>query len=264
MPLRRAGLVVRRAHHDCGPRIGHRRAFCVPRLTPDDSFLQGDEPLRFMVNRSALPDESSRARAKATGDGFRGVRKRHIPADGMDGTTTIKAAAAAALALMALGGAIGPALAEEDAALAVPAVSPTIDVPDDLPRFVPSAEPEIGIVSGLAPAGDLSVTGSPDAADEVLEDIPDGVASWYGARFAGRKTASGERFDPDQYTAAHRTLPFGSRVRVTHDGRSVVVRINDRGPFHDGRVIDLSRAAAEDLGIRHAGQGRVELALLER
>lgn len=182
----------------------------------------------------------------------------------MDGTTTIKAAAAAALALMALGGAIGPALAEDDAALAVPAAPPAIDVPDALPQFVPSAEPEIEIVSGLAPTGDLSMTGSPDAADEVLEDLPDGVASWYGARFAGRKTASGERFDPDQYTAAHRTLPFGSRVRVTRNGRSVVVRINDRGPFHGDRVIDLSRAAAEDLGLRQAGKGRVELVLLDR
>jgi len=211
-----------------------------------------------------LPDESSRARAEATGGGFRRRENAHIPAGGMDGTTTIKAAAAAGLALMALGGAIGPAFAEDDAIVAAPANSPAIEVPEGLPQFVPSAEPEIGIASGLAPTGDLSVTGAPDAADEVIEDIPDGVASWYGARFAGRKTASGERFDPDQYTAAHRTLPFGSRVRVTHNGRSVVVRINDRGPFHGGRVIDLSEAAAEELGIRHAGKGRVELALLER
>ena len=98
----------------------------------------------------------------------------------------------------------------------------------------------------------------------IVEDIPGGEASWYGARFAGRPTASGERFNPDEYTAAHRTLPFGSRVRVTHaaSGRSVIVRINDRGPFHGDRVIDLSRAAAEDLGIRHAGHGNVDLALL--
>ncbi|KRA84573.1 hypothetical protein ASD76_02750 [Altererythrobacter sp. Root672] len=89
-----------------------------------------------------------------------------------------------------------------------------------------------------------------------------GVASWYGREFEGRRTASGERFDPDEYTAAHRTLPFGSKVRVSRNGHSVVVRINDRGPFHGGRVIDLSQAAAEDLGIRSAGSGRVELAVL--
>ena len=95
------------------------------------------------------------------------------------------------------------------------------------------------------------------------QDLGEGVASWYGARFAGRKTASGERFDPGQMTAAHRTLPFGSRVRVTHSGKSVVVRINDRGPFHGGRVIDLSKAAADELGLVGAGSGRVQLALLE-
>lgn len=94
------------------------------------------------------------------------------------------------------------------------------------------------------------------------QDLGQGVASWYGARFAGRQTASGERFDPAQMTAAHRTLPFGSRVRVTHGGKSVIVRINDRGPFHGGRVIDLSKAAADELGLVRAGSGRVQLALL--
>ncbi|MBE5073092.1 septal ring lytic transglycosylase RlpA family protein [Erythrobacteraceae bacterium E2-1 Yellow Sea] len=91
------------------------------------------------------------------------------------------------------------------------------------------------------------------------------MASFYGRRFAGRPTASGEAFDPTQLTAAHRTLPFGSLVRVTNprNGRSVVVRINDRGPFHGRRVIDLSRAAAEEIGIVQSGHGRVELELLE-
>lgn len=174
----------------------------------------------------------------------------------MDGTSTLKAAAAAALALLAAGGVIGPALAEDDAALAVP-VAATIasEAPAELPRFVPSAEPELDpLASPVAPLAE---------AEEIAEDIPDGVASWYGPGFAGKRTASGERFDPTEYTAAHRTLPFGSKVRVTHNGRSVVVRINDRGPFHGNRVIDLSQAAAEELGIRRAGQGRVELALLQ-
>lgn len=78
----------------------------------------------------------------------------------------------------------------------------------------------------------------------------EGGASWYGPGFAGRRTASGEVFDPTQLTAAHRTLPFGTLVRVTDaaTGAAVVVRINDRGPFVPDRVIDLSRGAAEVLG----------------
>jgi len=82
-------------------------------------------------------------------------------------------------------------------------------------------------------------------------------------RLQMRGPASGEAFNPREYTAAHRTLPFGSRVRVTMNGRSVVVRINDRGPFAAGRVIDLSQAAAEEIGLRARGSGRVELALLD-
>lgn len=88
-----------------------------------------------------------------------------------------------------------------------------------------------------------------------------GMASWYGGKFHGRKTASGERYNQNALTAAHRTLPFGTKVRVTSSsGRSVVVRINDRGPFIAGRVIDLSRAAASTLGIN--GVGRVKLTVL--
>ena len=92
-----------------------------------------------------------------------------------------------------------------------------------------------------------------------------GMASFYGAELHGRRTASGERFDMHDLTAAHRTLPFGTRVVVTNpaNGRSVTVRINDRGPFHGNRVIDLSRAAASELGLVARGQGRVELALVE-
>lgn len=92
-----------------------------------------------------------------------------------------------------------------------------------------------------------------------------GMASYYADQFHGRRTASGERFDTGALTAAHRTLPFGSKVRVTNaaNGRSVVVRINDRGPFTRGRTIDVSRAAAERLGLIARGHGRVELALLD-
>jgi len=94
------------------------------------------------------------------------------------------------------------------------------------------------------------------------DPIDGGVASWYGPGLAGRPTASGETFNPTELTAAHRTLPFGSLVRVSHRGESVVVRINDRGPFHGNRVIDLSTAAAERIGLRSRGAGRVQLALL--
>jgi rare lipoprotein A len=91
-----------------------------------------------------------------------------------------------------------------------------------------------------------------------------GKASWYGARFQGRKTASGERFDQRDLTAAHKTLRFGTRVRVTNEsnGRSVVVRINDRGPYGRGRVIDLSRAAAEQLDMIRAGVVSVTVEVL--
>ena len=86
-----------------------------------------------------------------------------------------------------------------------------------------------------------------------------GKASWYGPRFHGRTTANGERYDMHQLTAAHKSLPFGTLVKVCHllSGRSVVVRINDRGPYIKGRVIDLSKAAAHKIGIRHRGVGRV-------
>lgn len=91
-----------------------------------------------------------------------------------------------------------------------------------------------------------------------------GEASYYGSELAGNRTASGEVFDPGKLTAAHRTLPLGSKVRVTNprNGESVVVRINDRGPFHGNRVIDLSTAAARTIGLIRSGTGRVNLALL--
>lgn len=83
-----------------------------------------------------------------------------------------------------------------------------------------------------------------------------GLASWYG-RESGRVTASGEHFDGSTMTAAHRTLPFGTKLRVTYRGKSVVVRINDRGPYIRGRVLDLSRAAALRIGLVPAGVARV-------
>lgn len=91
-----------------------------------------------------------------------------------------------------------------------------------------------------------------------------GEASWYGGKFHGRTTASGEPFDMDQLTAAHRSLPFGSRVRVTNQATkdSVVVRINDRGPYAGNRVIDLSRAAARAVRLIGPGVAPVKLEVL--
>jgi peptidoglycan lytic transglycosylase len=86
------------------------------------------------------------------------------------------------------------------------------------------------------------------------------MATYYAQRFAGRRTASGERYDPGELTAAHRTLPLGSMVRVTRadgSGSSVVVRINDRGPYAAGRIIDLSMAAARRLHMLESGVVRV-------
>ncbi|CCH65425.1 Rare lipoprotein A precursor [Richelia intracellularis HM01] len=93
-----------------------------------------------------------------------------------------------------------------------------------------------------------------------------GVASFYGYDGSGNKTASGEKFNPEAMTAAHRTLPFGTRVRVTnpHNGRSVIVRINDRGPFIQGRVIDLSYGAARVLGIIRRGIAPVKVQIMDK
>jgi len=115
-----------------------------------------------------------------------------------------------------------------------------------------------------AAAQEVEVTDNPiaDIVDET--EIGGGMASYYSNELAGNRTASGERFDPAQLTAAHRSLPFGSLVRVTNtsNGDSVVVRINDRGPFAHGRVIDVSTAAAREIGMHRSGTARVKLALL--
>lgn len=92
-----------------------------------------------------------------------------------------------------------------------------------------------------------------------------GLASWYGGKFHGRRTASGEVYDQNAMTAAHKTLPFGTRVKVTNlkNGRSAVLRINDRGPFVRGRIIDVSRRAAEHLGFRTDGVTKVEIQIVQ-
>jgi len=100
-----------------------------------------------------------------------------------------------------------------------------------------------------------------DAGPSVADFHQSGRASWYGGWFHGRRTANGERFNKNALTAAHRTLPLGSYVRVTNPetNDSVVVRINDRGPYARGRIIDLSYAAAKVLHLAHLGTGRVQI-----
>ncbi len=102
---------------------------------------------------------------------------------------------------------------------------------------------------------------SPDGSDHRVE----GQASWYGEQFHGNQTASGEVYNMYNHTAAHRTLPFGTRVRVTRvdNRRSVVVRINDRGPFVDDRIIDLSYGAAAEIGMVNDGLADVEVEVVE-
>lgn len=90
------------------------------------------------------------------------------------------------------------------------------------------------------------------------------TASWYGPGFHGRKTANGEIFDMYKITAAHKTLPFGTRVRITYKGKSIIVRINDRGPYIKGRDIDLSYAAAKELGMLEEGVVKVRIRILEK
>jgi rare lipoprotein A len=93
-----------------------------------------------------------------------------------------------------------------------------------------------------------------------------GIASWYGRRFMGKKTASGEVFDPEKMTAAHRRLAMGTLVRVTNlkNGRQVMVRINDRGPYIPGRIIDLSRAAARTMDMIERGLAPVRMEIVAR
>ena len=174
----------------------------------------------------------------------------------MDGKNTVRLRVAlAAAALLGLGGALAPGYAAEtapDVAIIAPAIADPA-----LPKFEPQAD--AGAALAIPEA-------APDAddGDQAWQPVGSGMASWYGAELAGHRTASGERFNPSELTAAHRTLPLGTKVRVTYHGESVVVRINDRGPFAKGRVIDLSRAAAEEIGLRRAGSGKVTLAVLDQ
>ena len=115
-------------------------------------------------------------------------------------------------------------------------------------------------------SNDPSITGSISQPNiEAGNAFQRGTASWYGPGFHGRKTASGERFNSYDITAAHRSLPFGTRLKVTNEtnGRSVVVRVNDRGPFAHRRIIDLAKGPAQALGLTNAGTAYVSLQRLD-
>ena len=180
-------------------------------------------------------------------------------------TTPFRSLPVAAIAAAALFGVTGSGHAQQTEIVAMGAAS-LAQVQG--PVFVPGADPRFAQVfaemNGAASAdSDLDVAAIAPV-EQAVRSLGSGSASYYADRFNGQRTASGERFSNSDLTAAHRTLPFGSRVRVTNpdSGESVVVRINDRGPFTRGRTIDLSRAAAQQVGIVRAGHGTVELELI--
>jgi len=136
-----------------------------------------------------------------------------------------------------------------------PVQSPVPDTPPDLPQ--PPAQAVTPVASATSAAEPEQTRVSPAAVSWKQR----GRASWYGKKFHGRRRASGERFSAHGFTAAHRTLPIPSYVRVRRvaNGQEVIVRINDRGPFHGGRVLDLSFAAAQKLGMVAVGSAEVEI-----
>jgi rare lipoprotein A (peptidoglycan hydrolase) len=130
-------------------------------------------------------------------------------------------------------------------------------------RMVPATSGSVG--SGTAPvAAKHSLPGGSVQKGDAWKGELEGIASWYGADFNGRLTASGEVYDMYEMTAAHKTLPLGTVVKVHNldNGQTTTVRVNDRGPYVEGRVIDLSRKAARALGMREDGTAHVKLEVL--
>ncbi len=126
--------------------------------------------------------------------------------------------------------------------------------------------PAVRFSSGLFPRNDIKAPAGNDnkEAGVYAGKSYTGFASYYGDKFQGNPTANGEIFNQDDFTAAHNTLPFGTKVKVTNleNNKSVIVRINDRGPFVTGRIIDLSKAAAEELDMLKSGVVQVEILVL--
>ena len=128
-------------------------------------------------------------------------------------------------------------------------------------RSIEAPKPRLRPLALLALVVLLAAVGASCRTAGGVPRVERGVASWYGPNFHGRLTANGERYDMHEMTAAHRTLPFGTVVEVVNvgNGRRVTVRINDRGPFAHGRIIDLSFAAAREIGLVGPGTARVEV-----
>ena len=156
------------------------------------------------------------------------------------------------------------------AAISSAASASTTEVPAPSPRYAITASP---LQAASSYAGDVSVIpvlpGERRApallGGETPKEFQRGQASWYGPRFNGRRTASGVRFNMNEFTAAHRTLPFGTLVRVHSlvNGHDVDVRITDRGPYSGNRILDISRAAADELGMLSLGFKEVVLLVPE-
>ena len=153
-------------------------------------------------------------------------------------------------------------------------LAPSVEANPSSEEFVIKAIQESEEIKGIQeavpvrhlPAPPPKPMATDSAMPSKLIEVVQGAASWYGPGFYGRTTANGERFRKGTLTAAHRTLPFGTKVRVTNlsNGRSVVVRINDRGPFRYHRVIDLAHGAASQLKMMQAGEVPVKLEILSK
>ena len=167
-----------------------------------------------------------------------------------------------ALVLLLSGSAMLPGFADPSSAASLSTASPSSSESELAIREVEGTGLE---ESAPAPLMPLPIAPEPSTAPRVLA-VKTGQASWYGPGFYGGRTASGERLTRGTLTAAHRNLPFGTKVRVTNlwNGRTAVVRINDRGPFHGSRVIDLAHGAADVLGLTSSGVAQVRLEVLEK
>ncbi|HEY0310858.1 MAG TPA: septal ring lytic transglycosylase RlpA family protein [Allosphingosinicella sp.] len=151
--------------------------------------------------------------------------------------------------VLALGLAVLTSAAPAQTAFSAPAPTPRLQ----------SLEQAVASVGD--PALDEAVATKLPIVRQAFEQVGEGNASYYGNELAGNRTSSGERFDPHAYTCAHRSLPLGTKLRVTNlaNGRSVIVRVNDRGPFTRGRILDMSLAAARDIAMIGPGHARVRL-----
>jgi rare lipoprotein A len=244
---------------------------CQPAIRLDSLFDRANPP-HFGASRSAraLPIRPCHLyrhpiMRRTSNPSNRSVKRRHAPA------SLWSLALLTACLVIPLGASTAQT---SNLADAPPVVEPGVGAN---PEIVPFAAHFEEVIDPLGPdLQNLDLAVPPTAVDldtfdpprgpSILRSLGTGVASYYGRRFHGRLTANGERFDMSAMTAAHKTLPFGSLVRVTNprNGKSVTVRINDRGPFTRGRTIDLSRAAAREIGLVSRGHGTVEMELLAR